>query len=231
MASERRLRAPRSPPLQQRSRTPQGGATSSARGSQTLLETTRSTTPIELSASGAPVLRLRGSGDARPAVRWDSAVVDNEGQNRKKSKVCCIYHRPRGIDESSSESSSSSSDESSGDEAARRGGDADRVGKDGRRGAARRSGAPRGHRHHDHDHDPDHDGQGGDGDDACSHDHGDGGGGTQQVAGASSTTASQEHARRPRRRPSPNAYERQPRYKKPDSGGAGQPSGPGAKGT
>ncbi|KAF4123807.1 hypothetical protein GMORB2_5523, partial [Geosmithia morbida] len=70
------------------------------------------------------VLRLRG---ARPSndhsVRWAEDVVDNEGLGRKSSKadnmcdrtetVCCIYHRPKPVDESSDESSSSSDDDSS----------------------------------------------------------------------------------------------------------------------
>ena len=48
--------------------------------------------------------------------------MDNEGLGRKKSKVCCIYHAPKGIDESSDESSSDSSgDESdSGDDGSAR---------------------------------------------------------------------------------------------------------------
>jgi len=40
--------------------------------------------------------------------------VDNEGAGRKKSKICCIYRKPRAFDESSDESSASS-DESDSD--------------------------------------------------------------------------------------------------------------------
>ena len=29
------------------------------------------------------------------AVRWSNDVVDNEHMNKKKSKKCCIYHKPR----------------------------------------------------------------------------------------------------------------------------------------
>jgi len=36
--------------------------------------------------------------------------VDNEGAGRKKSKICCIYHKPRAFDESSDESSDESDD-------------------------------------------------------------------------------------------------------------------------
>merc|ERR1739841_237500 len=60
-----------------------------------------------------PVLRLRG-GPSRtgPRVQWDEQVVDNEGMGKKKSKICCIYHKPRAFDESSSSSSSGSESDS-----------------------------------------------------------------------------------------------------------------------
>ena len=45
---------------------------------------------------------------------WDADVIDNEGCGKKKSKICCIYHKPRAFDESSSESSSDESDSSCG---------------------------------------------------------------------------------------------------------------------
>ncbi|KEY70398.1 hypothetical protein S7711_06566 [Stachybotrys chartarum IBT 7711] len=71
------------------------------------------------------------------AVQWADDVVDNEGMGRKSSKgqfnaprlnlghrlvqstkpnicpVCCIYHRPKAVGESSDESSSDSSDSDS----------------------------------------------------------------------------------------------------------------------
>lgn len=56
------------------------------------------------------VLRLRGGPVTNRRIRWDEEVVDNEGLGRKKSKICCIYHKPKEFGESSSESSSSSSD-------------------------------------------------------------------------------------------------------------------------
>ncbi|OAA43806.1 Type 1 phosphatases regulator ypi1 [Metarhizium rileyi] len=56
------------------------------------------------------ILRLRGGHSAKGrSVKWAEDVVDNEGLGRKSSKVCCIYHKPKGVDESSDESSSSSS--------------------------------------------------------------------------------------------------------------------------
>ncbi len=36
-------------------------------------------------------------------VSWTNDTIDNEFLNKKKSKCCCIYSRPRNFDESSSE--------------------------------------------------------------------------------------------------------------------------------
>ncbi|MCJ1405358.1 hypothetical protein MMC11_008585 [Xylographa trunciseda] len=57
-------------------------------------------------------LRLRAESAPRRGIRWAEDVVDNEGLGRKSSKVCCIYHKPRAVGESSSESSSSDDDDS-----------------------------------------------------------------------------------------------------------------------
>ncbi|KZT53522.1 hypothetical protein CALCODRAFT_501038 [Calocera cornea HHB12733] len=81
------------------------------------------------------VLHLRGGPDTRPHVVWSDDVIDNEGLGRKKSKICCIYHKPKEFDESSS-------DESSSDESDNSSGDLDRA-----------QPARRAHRHHHHDHD------------------------------------------------------------------------------
>ncbi|RMZ77612.1 hypothetical protein DV737_g4259, partial [Chaetothyriales sp. CBS 132003] len=43
----------------------------------------------------------RTSSETRRGIRWADDVVDNEGLGRKSSKVCCIYHKPRGVNESS----------------------------------------------------------------------------------------------------------------------------------
>ena len=54
-------------------------------------------------------LKLR----ARRRVRWAEGTLDNEELNRKKSKCCCQYHRPRThLDESSDESEDEEWDES-----------------------------------------------------------------------------------------------------------------------
>ncbi|KAJ1648244.1 Type 1 phosphatases regulator ypi1 [Dispira simplex] len=46
----------------------------------------------------------------QPRIKWDSDVVDNEGLNRKKSKVCCIFRKTRRFDESDSDESDSDCD-------------------------------------------------------------------------------------------------------------------------
>lgn len=38
-------------------------------------------------------------------VKWDADTVDNEHMNKRKSKCCCIYKKPREFDESSSSES------------------------------------------------------------------------------------------------------------------------------
>ncbi|WVR06932.1 hypothetical protein IAU60_003968 [Kwoniella sp. DSM 27419] len=59
------------------------------------------------------VLKLRGGPVKKQRVVWSDETVDNEGMDKKKSKICCIYHKPRAFDESSSDESSdcSSADE------------------------------------------------------------------------------------------------------------------------
>lgn len=56
---------------------------------------------------------------SRSNVHWTDDVVDNEHMNKKKSKICCIFHPQREFGESSDEagsSESSDSSDSSGDE-------------------------------------------------------------------------------------------------------------------
>ncbi|KAG1835124.1 phosphatase inhibitor-domain-containing protein [Suillus variegatus] len=61
----------------------------------------------------AGTLRLRGEPrKTRQRVAWDEDVIDNEGCGKKKSKICCIYHKPRRFDESSEEESSESDSDS-----------------------------------------------------------------------------------------------------------------------
>ncbi|RIA92527.1 phosphatase inhibitor-domain-containing protein [Glomus cerebriforme] len=78
-----------------------------------LVEETAPVSSGEGDSSKQPVgtLKLRGGGgqSGNRKVKWDDAVVDNEGLGRKKSKICCIYHKPRIFGESSDDGSSSSS--------------------------------------------------------------------------------------------------------------------------
>ncbi|KAK4166206.1 phosphatase inhibitor-domain-containing protein, partial [Cladorrhinum sp. PSN259] len=110
-------------------------ASQAAQQPRSALSSTQTAQPLaRTQTEPQAILRLRGAHvPTRRSVQWDSNVVDNEGLNRKKSKVCCIYHRPKGVDESSDESSSDSSDSDSGSDSGRDKGDADRTGKGGRK--------------------------------------------------------------------------------------------------
>jgi hypothetical protein len=64
-----------------------------------LLSVTSSDASNEMFGS-ALVLKLRAR---KRRVRWAEGVEDNEDLCRKKSKCCCVFHRPRAFDESSSD--------------------------------------------------------------------------------------------------------------------------------
>ncbi|KAJ1307299.1 hypothetical protein OPQ81_001409 [Rhizoctonia solani] len=86
-------------------------------GSRTITVRDSQPVPENNIPNGEPsngILRLRGGPRSRPRVMWGADVVDNEGCGKKKSKICCIYHKPRRFDESSSESSGDESDSSCG---------------------------------------------------------------------------------------------------------------------
>ncbi|GAA5981559.1 hypothetical protein JCM11641_004097 [Rhodosporidiobolus odoratus] len=134
------------------------------------------------------VLRLRGRGPAGPRVQWTDETVDNEGLGRKKSKICCIYHKPKPFDESSDESSGS--DSSASDNSDSSAGSLDSRGSAADRRRLRRvNRRSRLHHHHHHQHEG-----------PCEHEEE---GGTRRNGG-SSTVLEQ-----PREEiPEPNAYER-----------------------
>lgn len=51
-----------------------------------------------------PTLHLRLARPHNPRrVGWQSGTVDNEHMNKKKSKCCCVYRKPRPFGESSSD--------------------------------------------------------------------------------------------------------------------------------
>ncbi|MCO5555659.1 hypothetical protein L7F22_009204 [Adiantum nelumboides] len=74
-----------------------------------------STTPSIQNAPPVGVLQLRATGNTSRRVVWSEETVDNEGMGKKKSKICCIYHKPKAFDESSDESSGSDTDSESSD--------------------------------------------------------------------------------------------------------------------
>lgn len=65
--------------------------------------------PVLRLSAPAGVLRLRAEPTERRHIQWAEDVIDNEGMGKKSSKVCCIYHKPRAVDESSDDESSDSS--------------------------------------------------------------------------------------------------------------------------
>ncbi|KAG2174569.1 hypothetical protein INT44_006832 [Umbelopsis vinacea] len=82
----------------------------------TLDPTAEESSATESEDDSIGILRLRGDPSARSPrqIQWADNVVDNENLGRKKSKICCIYHRPKmpGDDSSSSDSSSDSDSDS-----------------------------------------------------------------------------------------------------------------------
>jgi len=135
-------------------------------------------------------LVLRADEAEERHIQWAEDVIDNEGMGKKSSKVCCIYHKPRAVDESSGDDSSDSSSSDS---------DSDSGADDGR---ARPVGDRRertGRRSHDHDHDHKH------GDDCGGTGGGQNGGGNGKAKGKGKV-----------RKRSPNAYEKMPGRQKKD---------------
>lgn len=85
------------------------------------MQTKLSQTQTQQNSPAQAVLHLRPgsataddrlSQESRPRVRWESDVVDNENMNKKKSKICCIFHPQREFCESSDEALCSSSESS-----------------------------------------------------------------------------------------------------------------------
>ncbi|EMD97834.1 hypothetical protein COCC4DRAFT_42326 [Bipolaris maydis ATCC 48331] len=100
--------------------------------------------PVLRLSAPSGVLRLRAEPTERRHIQWAEDVVDNEGMGKKSSKVCCIYHKPRAVDESSDDDSSDSSSSDS---------DSDSEPDNSTARPAGRIGAARGRRPHQHDHD------------------------------------------------------------------------------
>ncbi|XP_060595767.1 E3 ubiquitin-protein ligase PPP1R11-like [Ruditapes philippinarum] len=63
-----------------------------------------STQVVEVERTTSPTLQLKlrkPKNDKK--VKWSNETVDNEHLNKKKSKCCCIYEKPRMFGESSDE--------------------------------------------------------------------------------------------------------------------------------
>ncbi|KAJ1511314.1 hypothetical protein HMI54_012902 [Coelomomyces lativittatus] len=60
-------------------------------------------------------LSLTGGPLSDRNVTWDETVVDNEFLNKKKSKLCCIFHKQRNFDDPDTDSESESDSESGSD--------------------------------------------------------------------------------------------------------------------
>ncbi|EIE85381.1 hypothetical protein RO3G_10091 [Rhizopus delemar RA 99-880] len=101
----------------------------SRHGSRTVIVNETNEEPEEVESPDSEpigVLRLTGDMSSRQprTIRWDESVIDNEHLNKKKTKICCIYHKPHVVGEdsdteSSSDSSNSESDSDSDDSRAR----------------------------------------------------------------------------------------------------------------
>ena len=54
-----------------------------------------SSTPHVLTVRAQPRIEDTNTTQGRGGVTWSGDVVDNEHMGKKKSKKCCIYHKPR----------------------------------------------------------------------------------------------------------------------------------------
>ncbi|EGV62597.1 hypothetical protein CANTEDRAFT_115109 [Yamadazyma tenuis ATCC 10573] len=87
---------------------PNQGSTAQT-GSRTQIETHPQS---QQEQAPVPILHLRKH-TKKPKVSWADDTVDNEHMNKKKTKICCIFHPadPNHSCESSSESESDASDD------------------------------------------------------------------------------------------------------------------------
>lgn len=85
-----------------------GTTTAAGSASRTL---TLTETPSAIPEQEPEVFRLTLT---HRSVQWDESVVDNEGQGRKSSKRCCIFHKQRPFGESSTDSSDQEEEDENG---------------------------------------------------------------------------------------------------------------------
>lgn len=84
--------------------------------SQQQPQTDRRTVSETVTITAPPVLRLEADQQSRQEVTWDESVIDNENLNRRKTKICCIFHPTDEDGSRECDSDSDSSSDSSGDE-------------------------------------------------------------------------------------------------------------------
>uniref|UniRef100_A0A7S2AZD2 Type 1 phosphatases regulator n=1 Tax=Alexandrium andersonii TaxID=327968 RepID=A0A7S2AZD2_9DINO len=71
---------------------------------------TATETQAPASSSANPTLHLVLQPRPQNHVQWTDDTIDNEHLNKRKSKKCCIYNKPRAFGESDSESDGSDDD-------------------------------------------------------------------------------------------------------------------------
>jgi protein phosphatase 1 regulatory subunit 11 len=156
--------------------------------------------PVLRLSAPAGVLRLRAVPAERRRIQWAEDVIDNEGMGKKSSKgmpepsllqSCFLltWVPVCCIYHKPRAADESSDDDSSGDSSSDSDSDSEPDNSTAR--PSGRNGGPRGRRPHEHEH----------GDCEHEHDHGEDSGKPQKRT-------------RPRRKPSPNAYEKMPKNKK-----------------
>lgn len=182
-------------------------------GSQTVPQDDSNELPVlHLTATGSEGQQEDDATTRR--VRWSEDTIDNELMNKKKSKICCIFHpnsmdyeeesesSDSGSDSSSSSSSSSGSDEDNGNDGIE---DYNRKklkkrGKTKKKGKKNRN--PEDHKHccYENDNEDNHDLK-----NVCEHKHE-----NEQENGHENDLSAQEEEYHT---PLPNAYEYQPKFR------------------
>eukprot|EP00933_Yihiella_yeosuensis_P076334 TRINITY_DN86060_c0_g1_i1.p1 TRINITY_DN86060_c0_g1~~TRINITY_DN86060_c0_g1_i1.p1 ORF type:complete len:158 (+),score=29.45 TRINITY_DN86060_c0_g1_i1:99-572(+) len=82
-------------------------SSSSSGGGMQAGASSSTTTEAQANQTSTPILHLLLQPRPQHSVTWAQDTVDNEHMNKKKSKKCCIYSKPREFGESSSESEGS----------------------------------------------------------------------------------------------------------------------------
>ncbi|XP_043275227.1 E3 ubiquitin-protein ligase PPP1R11-like isoform X2 [Venturia canescens] len=85
---------------------PRGTTMAGQSTSQSQTETILEGDVADNASQDVPTVRLRlRKPRSSKKVQWTQGTVDNEHMNKKKSKCCCIYEKPKNFGESSSDDS------------------------------------------------------------------------------------------------------------------------------